>query len=147
MDRLPRRPADMRADDAVAYFEAATLECSIILITGSVPALGPIFRRTSSKTPSYDSTRSGRTLSTDSSELQHNLAHALGMNMPKLGNVVVISAGPGSRRHSAEDDITPLAPLPPTVISASKHTQVKVEYADASFPGDGDSQFRNSFKY
>ena len=100
---------------------------NVVIIAASIPTLGPIFKRRRSKGSSTDS--SARALSGDSGEIQYNMAQALGMRMPKLGNSVTITAGPLVRAHSEEETL-PLSPIDPAAIKRVMHTNVSVQHWD-----------------
>lgn len=114
-------------DDIVPYFTAAAVETNVVIIAASIPTLGPIFKRKRVKGSSTDS--STRSWSGDSGEIQYNMARALGMQMPKLGNSVTITAGPLARAHS-EDDVFPLSPTVPAAIKRVMRTDVSVQHLD-----------------
>ncbi|TKA82578.1 hypothetical protein B0A55_01185 [Friedmanniomyces simplex] len=110
----------------IPYVAAATVEQNVIIISASVPTVAPIYksfvRRYSSALSSTSA--SSRQMSGDSAEIQHNMAKALGMNMPMLGNNVTITAGRLAK--DSQEHILPLAELP--AIKTTTHT--KVEYAE-----------------
>lgn len=71
-------------------------------------------------------TTSTRTSSSSSAQIQRNLAEALGIHMPGLGNHVTISAGKGKRSGSRDSEM-PLSDMIKTTIS----TDVKSESVPA----------------
>ncbi|KAK0250383.1 hypothetical protein LTS09_014535 [Friedmanniomyces endolithicus] len=103
-----RQSADPGKDDVIPYFAAATVEQNIIIIAASVPTVAPIFkslkRRYGSTLASSNASASSRQLSHDSAEIQHNMAKALGMNMPMLGNRSSGKGQPGA--YSAATGVT-----------------------------------------
>ena len=119
---------DPVVDDIAAYYIASTVEMNVVIIAASVPAIGPIFKRTRSPGSSIDS--GFRHLSVDSGdEIQYNVGKALGMHMPKLGNTVTITAGPLARGHD-DEDVFPLSPVQPATIKRMMRTDVSVQYMD-----------------
>jgi hypothetical protein len=114
-------------DDIVPYYEASSLEQNIIIITASIPTLGPLLRyvRHRFSTATSTSTDTSRRRSGDSAEIQYNLAQALGIRMPGLGNTVIITAGPLARDNNSEEHILPLS-----AIKATTRTNVRVEYTN-----------------
>ncbi|KAK0319594.1 hypothetical protein LTR54_007208 [Friedmanniomyces endolithicus] len=112
-------------DDVIPYFAAATVEQNIIIIAASVPTVAPIFkslkRRYGSTLSSSNASASSRQLSHDSAEIQHNMAKALGMNMPMLGNSVTITAGRAAK--DSQEHILPLQELP--AIKTTKQTRIE----------------------
>ncbi|KAI9708783.1 MAG: hypothetical protein M1820_003738 [Bogoriella megaspora] len=109
--------------DVSNYFEAAALETNIVIITASIPILGPIFKK--KRRTKSSQTDSSRRMSDDSGDMAYNISQALGMRVPKLGNSVVITAGPLARLGSEEE--LPLSPLNAR-IKTTRQTDVRVEY-------------------
>ncbi|KAH9818157.1 integral membrane protein [Teratosphaeria destructans] len=115
----------------IPYLAASSVEQNIIIITSSVPALGPMIRYLKRRWSSASSTTSSRLASSrkssgDSDELYHNLAMSLGMRVPHLGNHVTIVAG--SQARDSEERILPLRNL--AAIKTTVKTSVHVESDD-----------------
>ncbi|KAF2765191.1 hypothetical protein EJ03DRAFT_217739 [Teratosphaeria nubilosa] len=115
----------------IPYFAASSVEQNIIIISTSVPALGPIVKYVKRRWSSGASITSSklpcsRKSSEESDELYHNLALALGMRVPHLGNHVTIVAGAQAR--DSEERILPLRDL--TTIKTTVKTSVRVESDD-----------------
>ncbi|KAK4915768.1 hypothetical protein LTR49_016137 [Elasticomyces elasticus] len=121
--------------NVILYYVAAAVEQNVIIIAASIPTIAPIYKYLQQRrsTPSMKglnstSTSSSTTrLSGDSAYIQHNLANALGMNMPRLGNSVTITAGPQAK--DSQEHILPLASLPAIKMT----TRTKVEYVDVGY--------------
>lgn len=135
----------MTLDGAVLYFYASSFEQSTIMIAAAIPTLGPIFKHfssrhesklTASQTSGSNFTSSRRESGADKVQIQKNLAHALGIEMPGLGNTVTIVAGKDriKPKHSRE------SVMPLSTIKATRHTDVKVETVPAYnfYSGDED---------
>ncbi|KAK1811358.1 hypothetical protein LTR12_014257 [Friedmanniomyces endolithicus] len=122
---LRHTSANRGKDDVIPYFAAATVEQNIIIIAASVPTVAPIFkslkRRYGSTLSSSNASASSRQLSHDSAEIQHNMAKALGMDMPMLGNSVTITAGRAAK--DSQEHILPLQELP--AIKTTKQTRIE----------------------
>lgn len=68
-------------------------------------------------------------MSGDSGEIAYNLGKALGMQVPKLGNSVVITGGPAARNNSEEEilGMTPVRSKSEVYVHATRKTEVKIE--------------------
>ncbi|KAK5112877.1 hypothetical protein LTR85_011104 [Meristemomyces frigidus] len=111
------------AHEAIPYFSASSLESMIIIIAGSVPTLGPIFKR---KRNVGSTSSSAPRDSSDSGEIRYNLGQALGMRLPNLGNSVTITAG--RQANTSAEEILPMTNMP--IIKASTRTSVRVHHID-----------------
>ena len=138
-------------DNAVLFFYASSFEQSTIMIAASIPTLGPIFKhyraRTSSKLSAVSNnssygTASRRSSSADKVKIQKNLAHALGIEMPGLGNTVTICAG-GTERLNMKSSRESVVQL--SSIKATRSTDVKVESAPAYTFYSGDEDVERLF--
>jgi hypothetical protein len=144
--------ADTILDNAVLFFYASSFEQSTILIAASIPTLGPIFKHYRSQHSSKLSavsnhslsygTGSRRSSSADKVQIQKNLAHALGIEMPGLGNTVSISAG-GTERLNMKSSRESVMQL--SSIKATRSTDVKVESAPAYTFYSGDEDVERLF--
>ena len=144
--------ANIALDNAVLYFYASSFEQSTILIAASIPTLGPIFKHYRSRTNSKFSAGSNGSLSygtssrqdsnADKVQIQKNLAHALGIEMPGLGNTVVICAGGKDRLNTkgSQESVMQLSN-----IKATRSTDVKVESAPAYTFYSGDEDVERLF--
>ncbi|KAK3116673.1 hypothetical protein LTR53_002720 [Teratosphaeriaceae sp. CCFEE 6253] len=110
----------------VPLYISSSLELNIIIISASIPAVAPIFKHIKHGTLLSTSTDSSRRRS-DDSEIQHNLAKALGMHLPTLGNTTVITAGPLAR-DSQEQILIPMSTFP--AIKTTTKTEVRVDRVD-----------------
>jgi hypothetical protein len=123
------------------------------LIAAAIPTLGPIFKyarsrsttnlsagSSSSNSVSYG-TASRRDYSTDRVQIQKNLAHALGIEMPGLGNTVTICAG--SARSNTKNNRDSVMQL--SSINATRSTDVRVESAPAYTFYSGDEDVERLF--
>ena len=121
------------------------------MIAAAIPTLGPIFKhfqsRQESKLSASNSTgshfnSSRRDSGADKVQIQKNLAHALGIEMPGLGNTVTIVAGNNDRLKSkySRDSVMPLS-----TIKATTSTDVKVESAPAYTFYSGDEDVERLF--
>lgn len=138
--------------NAVLYFYASSFEQSTILIAASIPTLGPIFKhfhsRHSSKLSAVSNnslsygTASRQSSSADKIQIQKNLAHALGIEMPGLGNTVTICAG-GTERMNMKASRESVLQL--SSIKATRSTDVKVESAPAYTFYSGDEDIERLF--
>lgn len=109
------------------------------MISASIPTLGPILKHIRNKSgtkftfPSNSKNNSSslsaaetavsRHSSLGDAQIQKNLAHALGIHMPGLGNTVVISGGKDRLKSKGSRDSV----LPLSDIKATTRTDVKVE--------------------
>ncbi|KAK4897213.1 hypothetical protein LTR27_005106 [Elasticomyces elasticus] len=127
--------ANIETDNVILYYAAASVEQNVIIIAASIPTIAPIYKYLSQRRPtpstkglnSTAASNSTTRLSGDSAYIQHNLANALGMNMPSLGNSVTITAGAGAK--DSQEHILPLASLPAIKMT----TRTKVEYVDVGY--------------
>ncbi|KAK5682520.1 hypothetical protein LTS10_005648 [Elasticomyces elasticus] len=125
----------IETDNVILYYVAAAVEQNVIIIAASIPTIAPIYKYLQQRRPSpsmkgFNSTSASSSttrLSGDSAYIQHNLANALGMNMPRLGNSVTITAGPQAK--DSQEHILPLASLPAIKMT----TRTKVEYVDVGY--------------
>jgi hypothetical protein len=144
--------ANTALDNAVLFFYASSFEQSTIMIAASIPTLGPIIKhyraRTSSKLSAVSNnslsygTGSRRSSSADKVQIQKNLAHALGIEMPGLGNTVTICAG-GTERLNMKASRESVLQL--SSIKATRSTDVKVESAPAYTFYSGDEDVERLF--
>lgn len=149
--------ANSLLDNAVLYFYASSFEQSTILIAAAIPTLGPIFKHFRSRSDTKLSaggsssnlsygTASRRDSAADKVQIQKNLAHALGIEMPGLGNTVTICAGGGGggterlNTKSSRESVMQLSS-----IKATRSTDVKVESAPAYTFYSGDEDVERLF--
>lgn len=115
------------------------------MIAAAIPTLGPIFKhvRFGSTLSAHSSTGlsygtvSRRNSSADKVQIQKNLAHALGIEMPGLGNSVTICAGPDHFNNKGSRDSV----LQLSSIKATRSTNVQVESAPAYTFYHGDKEY------
>jgi hypothetical protein len=141
-------------DNAVMYFYASSFEQSTIMIAAAIPTLGPIYKhlrfRSTSKFSAGSSsmgsqygTASRQSSGADNAQIQKNLAHALGIEMPGLGNTVTICAGGKERltdKINSRESVMQLSS-----IKATRSTDVKVESAPAYTFYSGDEDVERLF--
>ncbi|KAK5723436.1 hypothetical protein LTR15_005134 [Elasticomyces elasticus] len=121
--------------NVILYYAAASVEQNVIIIAASIPTIAPIYKYLQQQRPtpstkglnSTSATNSTTRLSGDSAYIQHNLANALGMNMPSLGNSVTITTG--AQAKDSQEHILPLASLPAIKMT----TRTKVEYVNVGY--------------
>jgi hypothetical protein len=141
----------MTLDNAILYFYASSFEQSTIMIAAAVPTLGPIVKHfsKSSKFSTYGSTgmsygtASRQDSAADNAQIQKNLAHALGIEMPGLGNTVTICAGSTDRTNNNKSGRESVMQL--SSIKATRSTDVKVESAPAYTFYSGDEDVERLF--
>ncbi|KAF2769506.1 hypothetical protein EJ03DRAFT_93712 [Teratosphaeria nubilosa] len=132
--------------NVVPYFMATGVELSLLIICSSLPTLGPFLRRLRQKyndTLHSSSDDMSRQPSTDDAVIRHNLAQALGMSLPVLGNTVTIMAGPALW---SQEQILPLQELEPSMIKITRQMIVNVEYVHAEANDSTDKMFRTRTK-
>ncbi|KAK5706407.1 hypothetical protein LTR97_001395 [Elasticomyces elasticus] len=145
--------------NVILYYAAASVEQNVIIIAASIPTIAPIYKYLQQRRPtpstkglnSTSATNSTTRLSGDSAYIQHNLANALGMNMPSLGNsvspttavhplevhprtmsdffFVQVTITAGAQAKDSQEHILPLASLPAIKMT----TRTKVEYVNVGY--------------
>lgn len=124
------------------------------MITASIPTLGPIARHIRQKTSTtFSASKHGSVVlsnstatsrhdsASETSELQKNLSHALGIHLPGLGNTVVITGGAAKKgRKNSRDSVLPLSD-----IKATTRTDVKVETVPAYSTASGEEDVESLF--
>lgn len=138
-------------DNAALYFYASSFEQSTIMIAAAIPTLGPIYKHIRSKSISKLSAGSSNASqyggvsrqdsAADKVQIQKNLAHALGIEMPGLGNTVTICAG--NERLKSKGSRESVMQL--SSIKAIRSTDVKVESAPAYTFYSGDEDVERLF--
>jgi hypothetical protein len=155
--RLPwqelRAKINTSPDNAVMYFYASSFEQSTIMIAAAIPTLGPIYKHLRSRSTSKLSagsssgsqygTASRQSSGADNAQIQKNLAHALGIEMPGLGNTVTICAGGNERLTTKSHSRESVMQL--SSIKATRSTDVKVESAPAYTFYSGDEDVERLF--
>jgi hypothetical protein len=139
------------SDNAVLYFYASSFEQSTILFAAAIPTLGPIFKHIRLRSGSKLSAGSSSSVNynTDSHQssvvnkiqIQKNLAHALGIEMPGLGNSVTICAG--SERPNTKNNRDIVMQL--SSINTIRSTDVRVESTSAYAFYSGDEDLERLF--
>jgi hypothetical protein len=124
------------------------------MIAATIPTLGPIYKYlrsgpdgklsagSSSVSVSQYGQGSRRGSGTDKMQIQKNLAHALGIEMPGLGNTVTICAGDHQR---VKDKGSRESVMQLSSIKATRSTDVKVESAPAYTFYSGDEDVERLF--
>lgn len=125
------------------------------MIATAVPTLGPIFKHIRSKSVSKLSAGSSdgsqygpgsrRGSAAEKGQIQKNLAHALGIEMPGLGNTVTISTGKNERSRSMAKGGSRESVMQLSSIKATRSTDVKVESAPAYTFYSGDEDVERLF--